>query len=119
MRYYLEQGTNLNGTEGIRPKGQLFEIDVFEYLNAQFVLHGHVDQKGVFQRNLATHIAEGIDHINKWVTHGILWTPTSIKHYINGKLIKDYTDKHQIYSPNHFMNVFLKLRSQRTGKYGC
>ncbi|UKY86891.1 glycoside hydrolase family 16 protein [Elizabethkingia anophelis] len=112
LRYYLEQGTNLNGTEGIRPKGQLFEIDVFEYLNAQFVLHGHVDQKGVFQRNLATHIAEGIDHINKWVTHGILWTPTSIKHYINGKLIKDYTDKHQIYSPNHFMNVFL-------GSYGA
>ncbi|PUB27445.1 glycosyl hydrolase family 16 [Elizabethkingia sp. YR214] len=113
LRYYLEQGTNLNSTKGIRPKGQLFEIDVFEYLNAQFVLHGHVDQKGVFQRNLATHIAEGIDHINKWVTHGILWTPTSIKHYINGKLIKAYTDKHQIYSPNHFMNVFLGSYSSK------
>lgn len=111
LRYYLEQGTTLNGTEGIRPKGQVFEIDIFEYLTAQFVLHGHVDQQGNFQRNLATHIAEGIDHVNQWVTHGILWTPTSIKHYINGKLIKAYTDKHQIYSPNHFMGIFL-------GSYG-
>ncbi|WP_206197668.1 family 16 glycosylhydrolase [Terrimonas sp.] len=41
----------------------------------------------------------------------MLWTPTSIKHYINGTLIKAYTDKHQVYSPNHCMNVLL-------GSYG-
>ena len=64
LRYYLEQGTNLNGTEGIRPKGQLFEIDVFEYLNAQFVLHGHVDQK-VFSAQSCDSYRRGIDHINK------------------------------------------------------
>lgn len=107
IRYYLQEGTEVDGIKGIRPKGQLFEIDVFEYITAQFVIHGHVDAKGVFQRNLATHIAEGYEHVGQWVTHGVLWTPTSIKHYINGDLIKEYNNKNQIYSPNHFMNVFL------------
>ncbi|RBL91234.1 fibronectin type III domain-containing protein [Chitinophaga flava] len=112
LKYYLQEGTTLEGTTGVRPKGQVFEIDVFENLDAQFVLHGHVDKKGEFVHNLATHIAEGFEHKDNWVVHGILWTPNSIKHYINGKLIKAYTDKHQIYSPNHFMNVFL-------GSYGA
>lgn len=111
LKCYLQQGTTLEGTSGIRPAGQVFEIDVFEMLDAQFVLHGLVDKDGKFVHNLATHIAEGYDHINNWVTHGILWTPTSIKHYINGNLIKEYADKHRIFSPNHFMNVFL-------GSYG-
>ena len=112
LKYYLEQGTTLNGVKGIRPHGQVFEIDVFEYLDAQFVLHGNVDKNGKFIHNLNTHIAKGYRHIGQWVTHGILWTPTSIKHYINGKLIGEYSDKHRIYSPNHFMNVFL-------GSYGA
>lgn len=107
IRYYLQEGSEAGGIKGIRPKGQLFEIDVFEYITAQFVIHGHVDSKGVFQRNLATHIAEDYEHVGQWVMHGVLWTPTSIKHYINGNLIKEYTNKNQIYSPNHFMNIFL------------
>ncbi|WP_433902932.1 glycoside hydrolase family 16 protein [Sphingobacterium puteale] len=107
IRYYLQEGAEVDGIKGIRPKGQLFEIDVFKYITAQFVIHGHVDTKGVFQRNLPTHIAEGYEHVGQWVTHGVLWTPTSVKHYINGDLIKEYDDKNQIYSPNHFMNVFL------------
>ncbi|MBV8256133.1 MAG: family 16 glycosylhydrolase [Chitinophaga sp.] len=111
LKYYLQEGTTRNGTTGVRPKGQVFEIDVFENLDAQFVLHGHVDSLGNFVHNLNTHIATGIEHKDQWVTHGILWTPTSISHYINGKLIKAYTNKHEIYSPNHFMNVFL-------GSYG-
>lgn len=111
LKYYLQEGTELEGVRGIRPRGQVFEIDVFEYLNAQFVLHGHVDTAGKFQRNLATHIAEGYQHRDNWVVHGMLWTPTSIKHYINGNLIKEYSDKNQIYAPNHFMNVLL-------GSYG-
>ncbi|MEC5143141.1 family 16 glycosylhydrolase [Chitinophaga sp. 212800010-3] len=111
LKYYLQEGTTLEGTAGIRPKGQVFEIDVFENLDAQFVMHGHVDKNGRFIHNLATHIAEGFTHRDNWVVHGILWTPNSIKHYINGQLIKAYTDPHQVYSPNHFMNVFL-------GSYG-
>lgn len=111
LRYYLEQGTELDGIKGIRPKGQVFEIDIFEYLTAQFVLHGHVDKNGRFEHNLDTHIASGYEHRDQWVTHGILWTPTSIRHYINGHLIKAYTDKHKIFSPNHLMSVFL-------GSYG-
>lgn len=111
LKYYLQQGTEVNGIKGIRPKGQLFEIDVFENLNAQFVMHGNVDSNGHFVHNLATDIATGFQHRGQWVTHGILWTPTSIKHYINGKLIKSYDNKHQIYSPDHFMNILL-------GSYG-
>lgn len=111
LKYYLQEGTVLDGVHGIRPKGQVFEIDIFEYVNAQFVLHGHVDTTGAFQHNLATHIAEGYTHLDNWVVHGMLWTPTSLKHYINGNLIKEYSDKNQIYAPNHFMNVFL-------GSYG-
>jgi hypothetical protein len=111
LRYYLEQGTSLNGVQGIRPAGQVFEIDVFEYLNAQFVLHGKVDAAGKFQHNLATHIAQGFQHVDQWVVHGMLWTPTTLKHYINGKLIKAYDDTSRIFAPNHFMNVLL-------GSYG-
>jgi hypothetical protein len=112
LKNYLQKGTEVAGVKGIRPKGQVFEIDVFENLDAQFVLHGHVDEHGKFVHNLATHIAEGYTHVDNWVTHGILWTPNSIKHYINGTLIKSYADQHQVYSPNHFMNVFL-------GSYGA
>lgn len=112
LKNYLQEGTELAGVKGIRPKGQVFEIDVFENLDAQFVLHGHVDKHGKFVHNLATHIAEGYTHVDHWVTHGILWTPNSIKHYIDGTLIKAYDDKSQVYAPNHFMNVFL-------GTYGA
>lgn len=112
LKNYLQEGTELDGVKGIRPKGQVFEIDVFENLDAQFVLHGHVDKHGKFVHNLATHIAEGYTHVNNWVTHGILWTPNSIKHYIDGTLIKAYEDKSKVYAPNHFMNVFL-------GSYGA
>jgi len=111
LKYYLQEGTMVDGVRGIRPKGQLFEIDVFENLNAQFVMHGNVDQNGRFIHNLATDIAEGFEHKDRWVTHSVLWTPESIKHYINGKLIKAYDDKHRIFSPDHFMNVLL-------GSYG-
>ncbi len=111
LKYYLQQGTEVEATKGIRTPGQLFEIDVFENLDAQFVLHGNVDASGHFIHNLATDIAYGVEHRGQWVTHGVLWTPTSIKHYINGRLIKSYDDKHHIYSPNHFMNILL-------GSYG-
>lgn len=111
LKYYLPEDATVYGTKGIRPKGQLFEIDIFENLDAQFVMHGKVDSNGRFIHNLATDIATGYTHRNEWVVHGLLWTPTSIKHYINGKLIKAYDNKHQIYSPNHFMNILL-------GSYG-
>lgn len=107
LRNYYQKGTNIKGVAGIRPKGQLFEIDMFENMNAQFVMHGHVDSNGHFVHNLATDIARGYKHKNNWVVHGLLWTPNAIKHYINGKLIHSYDDPHQIYSPDHFMNVFL------------
>lgn len=115
LKYYLEQGSEVDGVKGIRPPGQVFEIDVFELLNSQFVLHGQVDKNGKFVHNLATHIAKGFQHENNWVTHGMLWTPTGIKHYINGRLMGEYTDKHKIYSPDHFMNVFLGTYGSQGG----
>lgn len=111
LRNYLQKGTEREGVKGVRPIGQVFEIDVFEYISAQFVLHGHVDENGKFLRNLDTHIAKGFKHFDTWVVHGIEWSPTTVKHYINGKLIKAYTDKSNMHSPNHFMNVLL-------GSYG-
>ncbi|GAB3349263.1 hypothetical protein GCM10027566_05290 [Arachidicoccus ginsenosidivorans] len=107
LRYYYQKGTTISGVAGIRPKGQLFEIDMFENMNAQFVMHGHVDSNGRFVHNLATDIAKGYEHRGNWVIHGLLWTPNAIKHYINGKLMHSYDDPHQIYSPDHFMNVLL------------
>ncbi len=116
LKYYLQEGSSVDGVKGIRPKGQLFEIDMFENLDAQFVMHGHVDSNGKFIHNLNTDIAkdytpEKYEPGKEWVTFGLLWTPDAIKHYINGKLVKAYDNKDQIYSPNHFMNVFL-------GSYG-
>ena len=116
LKYYLPNGAMVDNTKGIRPKGQLFEIDIFENLNAQFVMHGSVDSMGRFIHNLATDIATDYkpeDYVpgGKWVTFGILWTPVSIKHFINGKLIKSYDNKRHIYSPDHFMNILL-------GSYG-
>lgn len=117
LKYYLPVGATADGTNGIRPQGQLFEIDMFENLNAQFVMHGRVDSNGRFIHNLATDIAWDYDpkkyvtDSGQWVTFGLLWTPTSIKHYINGKLIKSYDDINHIYSPNHVMNILL-------GSYG-
>lgn len=116
LKYYLPVGAMVDGTKGIRPHGQLFEIDMFENLNAQFVMHGIVDSKGHFIHNLATDIAGNYvpaEYLpgRKWVTFGLLWTPVSIKHYINGELIKSYNNKHHIYSPDHIMNLLL-------GSYG-
>ncbi|MGJ1387159.1 GEVED domain-containing protein [Sphingobacterium spiritivorum] len=104
---YMETGNTAHGATGIRPRGQLFEIDVFENLNAQFVMHGNVSPTGQFQGNLVTHIANGYTHIDNWVRHGVLWGPGIVSHYINGNLIKTYNNKNVMYSPNHFMNVLL------------
>ncbi len=107
LKRYMEEGKTAFGVTGIRPRGQVFEIDVFELLNAQFVMHGKVAADGKFKGNLATHIAGWYNHIDNWVTHGVLWGPGIVSHYINGGLIREYRDKNAIYSPNHFMNVLL------------
>lgn len=107
LKRYIETGQEAFGVKGIRPRGQVFEIDVFELLNAQFVLHGNVAPDGKFKGNLATHIADGYTHVNHWVTHGILLGAGIVSHYINGDLIKTYDDKSKIFGPNHFMNVIL------------
>ena len=107
LKRYMEKGKKAYGVTGIRPPGQVFEIDVFELLNAQFVLHGRVSAKGKFKGNLATHIAEGYTHIDNWVTHGVLWGPGIVSHYIDGNLIRSYNDKRAMYAPNHLMNVLL------------
>lgn len=107
LKRYMETGQEAFGVKGIRPRGQVFEIDVFELLNAQFVLHGNVAPDGKFNGNLTTHIAQGYTHVDRWVTHGVLLGAGIVSHYINGDLIKTYNDKHKMYGPNHFMNVIL------------
>lgn len=108
MKYYIESGNEALDSKGIRPPGQIFEIDLCENLNTEIVLHGNVDGQGKFLRNMGHHIVKG-DFVDKWVTHGILWSPAGLKFYIDGKLIKEYWDPNDIKSPNHYMNIYLGM----------
>lgn len=105
LKYYLEKGGNVSGTDGIRPRGQLFEIDMCEYITTEIVLHGNVAPDGKFQRNIGHYIHKG-DFKGEWVTHSVLWTPAGLKFYIDGELIREWWDKNDIKSPNHAMNMF-------------
>ncbi len=105
-RYFVEKGNHAYGVDGIRPRGQLFEIDLCEYITTEIVLHGNVSSEGKFERNIGHHIVEG-DFIDKWVVHSMLWTPAGLKFYVDGKLVREWWDPHDIKSPNHMMNIFL------------
>lgn len=89
LKYYLEKGRHAFGMNGIRPRGQLFEIDMYEYLSAEIVLHGNVAPDGKFERNIGYYIHSG-DFKGKWVTHSLLWTPAGLKFYIDGVLVKEW-----------------------------
>ncbi len=105
LKYYLEEGGEAFGTKGVRPRGQVFEIDMCEYITTEIVLHGDVDKDGEFQHNIGHHIHKG-DFNNKWVQHAILWSPAGLKFYIDGELIREWWDPKDIKSPNHAMNMF-------------
>ncbi|MDL2256321.1 family 16 glycosylhydrolase [Parabacteroides sp. OttesenSCG-928-G06] len=105
-RYFVEKGNNALDVEGIRPRGQVFEIDLCEYITTELVLHGNVSPEGKFERNIGHHIEKG-DFKNKWVVHSMLWTPAGLKFYIDGKLIREWWDPEDIKSPNHKMSIFL------------
>ncbi len=104
-RYFVEKENNALGVEGLRPRGQVFEIDLCEYITTEIVLHGNVSSEGKFERNIGHHIVEG-DFKDKWVTHGMLWSPAGLKFYIDGQLVKEWWDRNDIKSPNHMMNMF-------------
>lgn len=113
LKYYLEKGQSLNGVNGVRPHGQAFEIDVFEQDDdaaastfTPFTIHGKVADGGVFKGNLTTFNAS-LTGQTDWVTHGLLWTPSGIKYYINGILQKEWTDTAKNMAPNHLMNVLI------------
>ena len=104
-RYFVEKGDTAYGVEGIRPRGQVFEIDLCEYVTTEIVLHGNVSPEGKFEKNIGHYIVKG-DFRNKWVTHSMLWSPAGLKFYIDGELIKEWWDPNDIKSPNHFMNMY-------------
>ena len=106
LKYYLEQGSKLDGVEGIRPRGQVFEIDLCEYITTEVVLHGNVDANGKFERNIGHYIHNG-SFKGEWVVHSMLWSPAGLKFFIDGELVHQWWDKHDIKSPNHAMNLFL------------
>ncbi|WP_160711730.1 GEVED domain-containing protein [Chitinophaga solisilvae] len=113
LKYYMEQGTTYNGVAGVRPRGQAFEIDVFEQSGnatttgtTPFTMHGNVAADGTFQGNLTTYNAS-LSGQNNWTTHGLLWTAAGIKYYINGALAKEWSNPQQNMAPNHFMNILL------------
>jgi len=104
-RYFVEKGNKALGVEGIRPRGQVFEIDLCEYITTEIVLHGNVSPTGEFERNIGHYIHPG-EFRDRWVTHGMLWTPAGLKFYIDGELVKEWWDPNDIKSPNHEMNMF-------------
>ncbi|HVI46189.1 MAG TPA: GEVED domain-containing protein [Chitinophaga sp.] len=113
LKYYMEQGNTYNGVTGVRPRGQAFEIDVFEQSGeattttvTPFTMHGNVAADGTFQGNLTTYNAT-LSSQQNWATHGLLWTAAGIKYYINGVLVKEWSNTQSNMSPNHFMNIFL------------
>lgn len=113
LRYYMEQGNSYAGVAGVRPRGQAFEIDVFEQngdaattVTTPFTLHGDVDASGNFQHNLATLDAR-LASQDGWHTHGLLWTAAGLQYFIDGVLTGSWTDSSRNMSPNHWMNVFL------------
>ena len=104
-RYFVEKGNKALDIEGLRPRGQVFEIDLCEYITTEIVLHGNVSPEGEFEQNIGHYIHKG-DFKDKWVTHSMLWTPAGLKFYIDGKLVKEWWDPNDIKSPNHMMNMF-------------
>lgn len=106
LRNYVEKGNYALGVEGVRPRGQVFEIDLCEYLTTELVLHGNVSPTGEFEGNIGHHIEKG-DFNNRWVVHSMLWTPAGLKFYLDGRLIREWWDPKDIKSPNHTMNMFL------------
>ncbi|MGY0040986.1 glycoside hydrolase family 16 protein [Pedobacter sp. NJ-S-72] len=106
-KYYIEDGYLAKDVTGIRPHGQVFEIDVFENLNSEVVLHGNVDSTGKFLHNIGQHDVKDVVFFDQWVTHGLLWTPAGLKFYVNGELKKEWSDPADIKSPDHFMNLLL------------
>jgi hypothetical protein len=107
-RYFMEKGNKAHHVAGIRPRGQVFEVDLCENLNTEIVLHGNVSSAGVFEHNIGHFPIEG-DYVDKWVTHSMLWSPAGFKFYIDGRLVKEDWDPHNIKSPNHAMNILLGM----------
>jgi len=105
-RYFVEDGNEALGVKGIRPRGQVFEIDLCEYMTTEVVLHGNVSPEGRFERNIGHYIHKG-DFLNKWVIHSMLWTPAGLKFFIDGREVREWWDPHDIKSPNHMMSIFL------------
>lgn len=106
LKYFIEEGNTALGVEGIRPHGQAYEIDMCENMNTQIVLHGNVTPTGIWESNIAQYLIERMDFKNRWVTHSLLWTPTSLKFYIDGELKVEYSDPEDIKAPNHFLNIY-------------
>ncbi len=107
LKYYMEKGTTAGDVEGIRPSGQPFEIDVFEYLNTEIVLHGDVSKNGNFLGNIGHQIIRDTTNSSRWTTHGVLWTPSELKFYLDGDLVAQWIDRNDMKSPNHMMNVLI------------
>ena len=107
LKRYMEEGNTAFGVTGIRPRGQAFEIDVFERLNAELVAHGNVAPNGAYEGWYFINPAKGYTYVNNWLTYGILWGPGIVSQYVNGDLIKTYNSKTDMFGPNHFMNILL------------
>lgn len=105
-KYFIEEGNTAKNTIGVRPRGQVFEIDMCEYLNTEIVLHGNVNSKGEYEYSIGKYLVNDVNFKNRWTTHALLWTPNSLKFYIDGILKKEWSDPNDIKSSNHYMNIY-------------
>jgi hypothetical protein len=110
LRYWMEKGNTAKGATGLRPHGQVFEVDLCENLSTEIVLHGNVDANGDFQGNMGHFILEPNPRSkDKWIVHGMLWTAAGMKFYIDGVERAASWKTNDIKSPNHWMNIFLGM----------
>ena len=119
LRYFVEKGDYAYDVSGIRPHGQVFEIDLCELLTTEIVLHDHISitPEGKYERqNMGHYSLLGESECrNKWVTHSMLWSPAGLKFYIDGQLKINLWNPHDIKSPNHAMNILLGLYGNSFG----
>ena len=66
----------------------------------------NVDDNKVVEGNIGHYIHNG-SFKGEWVVHSMLWSPAGLKFFIDGELVHQWWDKHDIKSPNHAMNLFL------------
>ncbi|MDR1734705.1 MAG: glycoside hydrolase family 16 protein [Oscillospiraceae bacterium] len=107
------------------------EIDIYEssfYRNRTKIgscihVDGYDDSSSIATGNHRSYgniYDNGIDMYSDYHTFGFLWTPTSYKWYIDGKLYRTYTEKdyyHGVSQVKEYLKLTVEIDSDNTGPY--